>query len=123
MKNILLFLIAVLVLSGCYREDAGKNLTSVNKPAISEDKMVDIITDMYLAQATLKYYQDKRISFSESNEKLHYMVFKKHGLTREEFEAAFEYYRFDLEAYDRLMEKVIENLVRLESEIQADTVR
>lgn len=122
MKNSLFFFLILLFLGSCYNDRAGKGIPDIPESTISEEKMADILTDFYLVQANLRYLQERRIPFEDNNPKLHYLIFKSHDVTEEEFEESFNYYKYNLEAYDRIMEKVLENLSKLETEVkESDT--
>ncbi len=123
MKKLLLFSIILLLLGSCYQDQSENEFTETTTTNISEEKMAEILTDFYLVQSNLRYLQERRIPFEGTPGKLHYLIFKKHDISVEEFEVSFTHYKYNLEAYDRIMEKVLENLSKIETEVNKnDTV-
>ncbi|MFO8129205.1 MAG: DUF4296 domain-containing protein [Bacteroidales bacterium] len=117
MKKSWLLLIPLFLFFSCYNSDAGKERSKQPKPALTVDQMAGVLTDMHLAQSTLKFRQDRGLRHRDSSEHLHYIIFRKHNITQEEFEKSMDYYKHDLKKYDLIYEKVLENLSKLESQL------
>lgn len=78
------------------------------KAPISEDRMVEILTDMQLAQA---YTSTSQAMPGDLNrERMMEAVLKKHGVTGEELDSAISYYGRNIDEYYSLYEKVEKNL-------------
>lgn len=76
------------------------------KDVLSESEMVDLLTDMALAEA----YSSSSGSRSEGREALLEAVLKKHGVTQAQLDSTLEYYGRNIDEYDKIYEKVEKNL-------------
>jgi len=116
MKYLPLTLILFLILSGCYQDSAALFEYDPDL-VIPEEKMVEVMTDIQLLEGFVAFEQSEGGS-ATSNLPLHYEnVLKKHQLSEEEYLESMRYYNYNTEIYDRIMEKVIINLVKLESQV------
>lgn len=97
----LLFVLLLALFAGC------------SSSHLSHDKMVDLLFDIHLAEATIKV----RVYNYRTIEKQEYYnrIFEKHGVTKEEFEASLDWYS---QHPDRLV-RIYEDLKTKVSDFQA----
>ncbi len=87
---------------------------------IEKEKMVEIMTDLYLLEA---YIQITARSRPEIQDSLHYLyagLFKKHDISRETFNKALECYSLDRDKMAYLNEEVLNNISIIESRKPAE---
>ena len=100
---------ALLLLAGCNRHPKG---------ILSEKEMIDLLTDMELAEA---YAHTNDASADKINiEILEQSVLDKHGVTREQLDSTLSYYGRNLDEYYALYEKVENNLRAQSGRIQSE---
>lgn len=108
----LLFFLVIMPLS-CHRgESSGK------KEIIGEDKMVNLLTEIHLADAilskdvnTLDHRKDMALYFYPS-------VLEKYGVTRAQMDSSVSYYIRNPKIYLRIYEKVLKELEKDKGEIK-----
>lgn len=77
------------------------------EPVIPEDKMVDILTDFYLTQATVNDY----VLPKNENRVMYYCgVLARHGVTEAGFDSAVTWYTQNFDVYEKVYDKVLSNL-------------
>ena len=77
------------------------------KPIIPEDKMVAILTDYYLTQATVNDYILPR----NENRIMYYCgVLERHGVTEAEFDSAVTWYTQNFDVYEKIYDEVLNKL-------------
>jgi len=96
---------------------AACNETTVNpekiEPDIQEEKMVQILKDIHLAEAIA---QSERINIKDSLLAIYYDdIYRIHNITKEDLERNLELWMNDAEVVDKLYEKIIEELSKEES--------
>lgn len=101
-SNSIIAIISLLVLSffsSCDKRPEG---------VLSESEMVDLLTDLQLAEA---YYSTNMTgNGSIDRRSLEESVLKKHGVSREELEATIKYYARNIDDYSKLYDKVEKKL-------------
>ena len=106
---VLMFLLMILVFYSCQdvkKPEAPSNL-------ISQDKMVDILTEVYLINAS-RNVNHKLIR--EKNIKLDSLVYEKYQVDSLQFVESNSYYSSDLKTYGDLLTQVQERLSLLQKE-------
>jgi|GEM_PF-6172026 len=109
MKHILV--VIALILGGTACEQHPKKI-------IPEDTMIDILVDMHVADATLKIY-NLRHQHTAVNQSFYDSIFVKYGVTDYLFRWNIAFYTYKKE-FDMMMDEVITELNKRESEIQKD---
>jgi hypothetical protein len=104
----LVFLL-ILFLAGC-------NFFGVNGCRLDRRTMVNVLTDVFLLESQLSQHQsiyDTRDSIA------HYYagIFKKHNITSEQFDKAFECYLLDEQDMIWIMDEVLSSLSIIQSRI------
>ena len=104
MKTFIYTLAIVLGLVSC-------NKSYIDKPddLLSKSDMVDILTDLYLNQQELNFSPIPDYSIQLAQNSLY--IFKEHKTTHKIFEESYKYYYTKPSEYQRILDKVRENLV------------
>ncbi|MDX5436284.1 MAG: DUF4296 domain-containing protein [Pontibacter sp.] len=80
--------------------------------------MVRILADIHTTEATIEtkvIYPDTALMvFNKEQEE----IFRKHKVTKEQFEDTYDYYLENLKKMDKLYEMVVDTLVMRESKVQ-----
>ncbi|MCB9336113.1 MAG: DUF4296 domain-containing protein [Flavobacteriales bacterium] len=107
-KIIVVFLVIVTCFS-CKEEQ-------IDKDIIPPSKMVEILSDMELAKATIIFQEaDKKIK----NEFFFNVIFKNHNTNKEKFEKSLHYYS----QKPKEMEQIYNQVITLLSQKQASSVK
>ena len=83
---------------------------------ISPEKMVDILTDVHIAQAAVSTHNPgDTLRYTVSD----YMpaIFKNHGTTQQQFDSSLKYYSSNPALLDSIYKEVLEVLSRKEGEV------
>ena len=83
---------------------------------IEEDKMVEIMIDIYLLESYIQVESRSRSSMRDSVDYYYAGLFEKHDVSKETFDKAFECYSLDGEKVTYLQEEVLNSLSIMESE-------
>ena len=105
----------LFVFASCKQSD------EVNKPEglLSQDEMVAVLTDIHLIEGARTGMVIMGDSVGGVNE--HYRAFfDKHNVTQAVYDSSFVFYSKNPIIFDKIYERVIENLSVIESEIQVD---
>ncbi len=87
---------------------------------IEKDKMVDVMTDIYLLEAYIQITSRSRSSIRDSVDYLYAGLFDKHNITKETYDKAFECYSLDRELMLGISEEVFNTISIIESQKQDD---
>ena len=91
--------------------------SSTEYPSIDEDKMVDIMIDLSVADhVTNKYPANLRDSI---NSVLMESLLRIHNISREELDTNLYLYQVDLRGYKKVVEKMVRRFDELEKEAAA----
>lgn len=109
-RLIFIFFISISLLSACEN--------SIKKPdnLIPEEEMALILADVMLLEAT---YNTKLIRVENKNElmrKFSAEILANHDVTKEAFDASYEYYVEEPEDFENILELVFEELNKMETE-------
>ena len=92
---------------------------SIEKPVdlINEDKMINMLTDIHLAEATFKnrQYQDSLVMKS-SSASFYYSVLEKYQIPDSVFEQSYLYYISRPKKFEKMYRQVMNKLNELEEE-------
>lgn len=80
------------------------------KGVLSDNKMVEVITDLQLAEA-YSYNQINGTNTTEEREKLSMAVLESHNVTKEELDTTLGWYGRNMDLYSKLYEKVDKRLL------------
>ena len=113
MVKILSGLIIILALGSCYHivPDPAFNKNLV-MPA---DSMVTLLTELHLADGVVTTIKLKDKSLAHLSTEYFSVILEKHKLGRDTFEESLRYYAYHTEELNKIYEKVIINLSKIES--------
>lgn len=115
----LLFLPFVFLLSFCSNRGSDSSGNMVN--ILNKEEMIAVLTDIHLAEASLRVGKVQRISAADSNyqKSLYLTIFEKHGITPGEFRGSMRYYTKRIIELDEIYAEVIAGLAEQEAVLQA----
>jgi len=90
---------------------------------INEEKIISVIIDVHIADGLIfraNVPSKSRKLFSES---IHKSVFSKYGITRAIFDSSISYYMKNTEAFEKMYEKVLIELSKIEGNIDNDSLQ
>jgi hypothetical protein len=109
--------ILIILLSSCYNTHDGEKILKPDD-LIDRDKLVLVITDMEIAESTIREKQNLGQEIEGLQEGYYFAIFEKHKITKEQFDNSMAYYKQDLDELNDIYEDVISRLSVMESEIQ-----
>lgn len=114
MKHALyIFIGFILIVSGC--KDNSK--TDEPENLISRDKMVQVLMDIHLIEASIKLNNKRKLNKEEYTFYYYQYLFEKYNITKEDFDNSLTYYQQNIERFDTIYIDVISELNRLQGEI------
>jgi hypothetical protein len=113
MVKILSGIIIILALGSCYHtvKDPYFNKDLV----IPADSMVTLLTDLHLADGVITTVKLKDQSLEHISTEYFSAILEKHKIGRDTFKESLRYYAYHTEELDKIYEKVIINLSKIES--------
>lgn len=103
-----IFLITMLLFA-CKQE---KKLSKSD--VIPSDKLIPVLVDLHKADGILSVYRIRKEFATFDKKEIYDNICQKHGTTRDKVNFSIEYYSKDLEKFEQIFEKVIEELNKLE---------
>jgi len=115
----LLFLPLVFLLSYC--SNRGTDDKGMRVDILSKEEMIGVLTDIHLAESSLRVGKVQRMSAADSNyqKSLYLSVYEKHGVTPGQFKASMKYYTKRISELEEIYSEVISGLAEKEAELQA----
>lgn len=119
MRNILLLMMGLLLLSSCYSTHDNEILPPP-KSLIDQEKVVMILADIEIAESALRQKQNHGHEIGNTKEIYYRTIFNEYEVTREQFDSSMTFYKQDLDVIDKIYEEVITRLSVMESEIELE---
>jgi mannose/fructose/N-acetylgalactosamine-specific phosphotransferase system component IID len=97
--------------------------TTPPDPLIPKEEMINILTDIYLTEGAIAYHrlQNKDKKFLEEISPVYYKeIFDKYDIDHKILKENLNYYNSDPKTMESILEKVLENLSRLQSEVETN---
>ena len=113
------FLLFAIALASCYRNAQGPSFDE--SVIVPPDTMVLIMTDLHIMEGIASISDKKDTATATLNEKTLNIILNKYHLDRNGLEENIRYYTYHTEEYDKIYDKVIINLSKLESETKAES--
>jgi hypothetical protein len=111
--------ISFILLLVCFYTYYSCDKPTVEKPGdlISEEKMIALLTDIHLAEATFmnRHHQDSLLRNS-SSANFYYSVLKKHEVADSVFERSYVFYLSRPKKFEKMYRMVMNNLNEMEQE-------
>jgi hypothetical protein len=119
-NNYLLTGISILILlfSIQCQSDGRNDNNPVPVNLIPADSMIRILVDVHLIESSLKIVQTKKPDNERYTDSYYLTLFQKHHITRQQFIQSLEYYERDATQLEKIYEKVIIELSKLESQVR-----
>ena len=117
-KNIFKFylIIVIILFSSCNSNNENK----IPDGIIPESKMITIITDLHLTDATLNIKHISKRSNNKEIAKYYKSVLKKYGYSRLQFNKSIEYHSDEPEKLDEIYDKVLEELSKKQEMVKKE---
>ena len=109
MKKFHLVLVLLLCL-GCLCTCGNKAKVKKPNPCLSEQQMIDVMTDVYLVEAMLNVKKTQGQQMGSLSNDYYEQVFSHYGITDSIFEANMTYYAYYPEILERIMDSVTQRL-------------
>lgn len=95
-------------------------LTSKPSGTLSEEKMIDVLVDIHLTEATLRIANDSLARLTDTtNLRIRFaQVFRKHDINPDDFNNSLDYYIEHIEELDKIYVEVINRLTEMEANLQ-----
>ncbi|MBE0641295.1 MAG: DUF4296 domain-containing protein [Bacteroidales bacterium] len=113
MRWLLCIPVLVLILVSC----AG-NEHKVPEGILSPEKMSMVLADTYITEAVISNMQIPYDSLRKSREAYYQALYRKHGISREEFDSSYHYYEKHLEILEKIQDDAITELMKREAEVE-----
>jgi hypothetical protein len=113
MVKILSGLIIIIALGSCYH--TAKDPSFNKDLVIPADSMVTLLTDLHLADGVITTIKLKDKSLGHISTEYFSATLQKHKIGRDTFEESLRYYAYHTEELNKIYEKVIINLSKIES--------
>lgn len=84
---------------------------------VPPDTMVAVLTDIHLLEGVVGTIHLKDTGMTYLSKQDYNIILEKHKMDRRSFEESLHYYAYKAEELDKIYEKVIINLGKLESEL------
>jgi len=121
----ILFILLLPMLFSCYHE----NQATIEVPdhLLSEEEMIDVITDVQLADGAITYRRTRRIEQKNFRKSAYEQIFSTYGINAKILNENLNYYNSNPKQMELIYEKVLAKLSRIEGEIKdeakkADTI-
>jgi hypothetical protein len=112
MKLFLPIFILCLLLASC----GDKSKIKIPKDILSQDSMVEVITDVHLVQASQRMGMVIDTADTGTFTSFNY-VWKKHRITENDYKKSLDFYTHNTSVLDSIYEKVLNNLSRQKAEL------
>ena len=100
--RLFLIICLFLILSGCTSDS--------DEVGMSEEKFVAVMTDVYLADAMVSFRIGEDYNDRFQNYGYYKSAFEKHGVSKEDFIKAYDYYSHDIDRFERIIARVTMNI-------------
>lgn len=104
--------------AGC---GSGGSQSSPPGYVLPDSVMIEILTDIFIVEGVmiqLEYIQQKE---TDSGVPWYSTVFEKHGVDREQFRESLGYYTGEPEQFDRIYDKVVQNLMVIQDNLKRES--
>lgn len=111
-----------MVIVSCYHENKPEAVAP--DKLFTEDMLVDILTDIQLAEGIINQQRLQKVKSDKGfKDTIYIVLFKKYDITLKELNENLDYYNTDPEYMEGLFDKVLENLSKMQAEIQVEAAR
>jgi len=90
---------------------------------LTKDQMVDILTDLQLAEGILTFRRIEKLPVTNYGESLYNKVIEEHHITRHQLQENIDFYNNDPKLMEKIYEEVLARLTKMQSELNAQAAR
>ena len=101
-----------LILVACSNEN-----NAVPKNILPVRKMAQVMVDVNLLEASLAQNINTGIKVDTTTASINFEIFKKHSITKQQFQESFDYYTLHADSVDRIYELVLIDLSKMQAEV------
>jgi len=112
-QRLIIYFVFFISVISCNNNDKAKDL-------IPKNQVIDIVTDIHLAEGALKIYEIYPDSIQKKAPIYYATVYKKHHVNEKQFKDSYEYYYKNPAELEKMMDKVTEILSKKESGIEEE---
>lgn len=105
----------------CYHEN--KEVIQEPQKLLSKEQMVDILTDLQLAEGILIYSKIERLPSQNSGIAIYSLVIEKYNLTREELQENIDFYNNDPKLMEKIYDEVLVRLNKMQFELNLQAMK
>jgi len=117
MKHVIYFFVLFFIIISCNKK------TNIPENIIPKNKIVSILVDMHLADATLNIMLLRQTKINYKPEDYYYTVLKKHNTDKQTFDRSIKYYSQDLVEYDKIYDEVLKQLSIIEGNLSKKEIK
>ena len=119
-KYIPLFLI-IFSLSSCYHENV--EVVPLPEKKLTPAEMVDILTDLQLAEGILTFRRIEKLPVANYGESLYDKIISEHHLTRKQLQENLDFYNNDPKLMEKIYDDVLARLNKMQSELEMQAAK
>ncbi|MGC9374085.1 MAG: DUF4296 domain-containing protein [Bacteroidales bacterium] len=113
MNRIILFIIAVFMLSGCQKK-------KVPEYVIPPEEMASILVDIHLTDGMLSSTKIRRDFAKKDSANIYNILLYNYGYDRKDFDTSLFYYSKNLALYDKIYNDVLNQLNEMETQLKEE---
>jgi hypothetical protein len=103
-------ILSIILLASCSQNKYNEDLI------ISEEKMIDVLFDVQISETYIVNSRTIKVKDININPEDHYKyIFKKHQISKEQFDESIKFYEEDLEKFKMLYDSVEQRLQKLKT--------
>lgn len=111
------FILAIVILSGCSSTDS----TSIPDTVLSQEQMAKVMVDVHLLEATMNMNvpnpNNPSITLPGNNLIPNADIFKKHNITKQQYDDSFFYYTQHPQLLVDIYQLVLNDLSKMQAEV------
>ncbi|MCF8307488.1 MAG: DUF4296 domain-containing protein [Bacteroidales bacterium] len=111
---IIVLLVFFLAMDACDNDRS----SSEEYKIIENDKMVDVMVDVHIIEATLRNKKISGDSLKKLTNNYYQTLFDKYNISRQDFDSSFAYYEANVGQLNNIYEKVIERLNKKQRKLE-----
>ena len=114
-------ILLIFSLISCYHENKEAVKIPVNK--LSKDQMIDILTDLQLAEGIITYRRIDKLPAKEYGEAVYTKVIEEHHISREQLQENIDFYNDDPKLMEKIYDEVLARLNKMQTEIMLEAAK
>jgi hypothetical protein len=115
--KILIVLFSLFSIFGCSNSENEKNDTQISK-----EKFIEILVDVNIGDAIINQLHGNSTTPQNKFEAYYEYIYKKHGITREQFNKTLEYYSKNPEVLNEIFKETSSIIEKKSKELDSTTI-